>query len=409
MKTHALTSFLLLLITSLPALAGKAIFSCKPDNDAYRIATAAGLKTVRVESPAEAIAKAADGDGVLLLADAYPEAATSLSPKLFETAREKKLRLYVEYPSFVPGLQFGEPYTPRWERTVVTSDAFGESLPKMRILQIHSCRVLPTKAGDTLLALAKVAGYNRAVYGLPKKTYPILFAHPDDENLLVATTKLSQFATARYAPTKAWGPVWRTILKHVAPDQPVAKLQWTPPVRPSFTKNEPLPPDAEEECYRRAMKWYEGFLVDESWKDDVARPTGSINGIEPERKRGDDDSLPHGDGRFGILEGHVSKVRLDGSQPMRWLLRGDCNCESAMAFALAGKVLDNPEYSTIAGNLADFVYFGSDLFDISEENAKHPWYGLLGWHCYGRGPRIYWGNDGAKAIVGDDAHRGDAR
>ena len=399
-KEHTILPLTLFLLSATTVFGQELVFSCKPQNDAYRIVTAAGLRTLRADTPEQAVDMATNGAGVLLLAEGYPETPTKLSPELFQKAGGKQLRLYVEYPSFVPGLEFGKPYTPRWERTVVTSCAFGDALPRMRILQIHSCRVLPVQVEETLLALAKVAGYNRAVYGLPKETFPVLFVHPDDENVLVSTTNLSRFATARYAPIKAWGPVWRTILTRLTPGRPIPELKWTPPVRPSFSKDEPLPSDAEEQCYRRAMQWYEGFLVHESWKDDIARPTGSINGIKPERKRDDDDSLPHGDGRFGILEGHVSKIRLDGSQPMRWLLRGDCNCESAMAFALAGNVLGNSDYSRIATNLADFVYFNSDLFDISEENAKHPWYGLLGWHCYGRGPQVYWGNDGAKAIIG---------
>ena len=47
---------------------------------------------------------------------------------------------------------------------------------------------------------------------------------------------------------------------------------------------------------------------------------------------------------------------------MRWLLRADCNAESAMAFALSAKLNSDTQHRKIATNLFDFVYFRSELF-----------------------------------------------
>ncbi len=85
---------------------------------------------------------------------------------------------------------------------MVASDAFGPELPRMRILMIHDCRMLPVEAARPHLVSAWVAGFDTAVYGLPDKTWPLLFEHPQG-HLLVATTKLSHFVTGRYSPSDA--------------------------------------------------------------------------------------------------------------------------------------------------------------------------------------------------------------
>ena len=61
------------------------------------------------------------------------------------------------------------PYGAVLERTVVASEAFGPDLPKMRILMIHDCHYLPVEAANPHLVLARVEGYDTAVYGLPKR------------------------------------------------------------------------------------------------------------------------------------------------------------------------------------------------------------------------------------------------
>ena len=71
------------------------------------------------------------------------------------------------------------------------------------------------RAAKPDLVMARVAGFDTAVYGLPSTgAYPILFEHA---GVLVATTKLSQFVTARYAPSEAWGPIWRRVFEWLCP------------------------------------------------------------------------------------------------------------------------------------------------------------------------------------------------
>jgi len=71
------------------------------------------------------------------------------------------------------------------------------------ILALHDCRFIPVRAAKTLLAAGKVAGYDRAVFGLDESSDAgaILYQMPET-GWFVSTTKLSQFITARYAPEK---------------------------------------------------------------------------------------------------------------------------------------------------------------------------------------------------------------
>ena len=155
------------------------VFSSEPTNDLYvAVARSSLVRIPRYATAAEAVAAAARGAGVLILADGYPDRATALSPEVFRLAGEKHLRLYVEYPSFLPGTPLGAPRDIKWERGVVSSGRFGPSLPRLRILALNGCRFLPAPAEHPDLVMARVAGFDEAGFGLPKETFPILFELP---------------------------------------------------------------------------------------------------------------------------------------------------------------------------------------------------------------------------------------
>ena len=94
---------------------------------------------------------------------------------------------------------------------MVSSDKFAPALPRLRILAAHDCHFVPvTNSPPADLVVARVAGYDTAIYGLPEKdVFPILFELPE-RNLIVATTRLSSFVTGRYAPADDWLLVWET-------------------------------------------------------------------------------------------------------------------------------------------------------------------------------------------------------
>jgi len=146
------------------------VFCCVEENDLYRVLDAGGMRCPRYDDPAAAVSAAAEGDAVLLLADEYPRRAQTIAPAVFETARSKRLRLYVEYPGSLPGLEVGQPRGTRWERGVITSKAFGPKLAPMRVVAIHDCRFVPVTVEKPHIVVAKVAGFDTAVTGCRRRT-----------------------------------------------------------------------------------------------------------------------------------------------------------------------------------------------------------------------------------------------
>ena len=193
------------------------VLSGAADNDLFLALRNSGIDCERYDDPREAIDQASRGSGVLLLAQGYPDSTTPISAGLLQKAATKGLRLYVEYPGWLPGEDTVRPRDAKVERAVVQSGFFGPGLPPLRILSVNGLRFVPTAAGNAHLVAAQVAGFDSAVYGLPKLTYPLLYEHPSDSSLLVATTRLSSFVIGRYAPGDAWRTVWQGILRWLAP------------------------------------------------------------------------------------------------------------------------------------------------------------------------------------------------
>jgi hypothetical protein len=377
------------------------VFSCAPDNDLF---AALGGKGARHDDAASAVRGAPDGAGVLILADGYPARTTEVGPEIFEDAARRRIRLYVEYPCWLPGVPVGMPRAIRWERIVVASDAFGPGLGRLRILGINDCSFLPMEAAQADLVAARVAGFDSAVFGLPRDgVHPVLFTHLRGE-ILVAATKLSQFITARYAPSEAWGRVWERILVWLRPGAAAPSLRWTPHVRPSHGKGDPLPADAEERAIRRGIAWFTDarLLVHPSWgyRVDEARKFQDQVGPAPGPE------LPSGDGSLGLLEGFNARIRLDGTQAARWWLRNDCMGESSMAFAFHGVLERAADTRAIAVNLQDYVHFKSPLAQGSRADPASPSFGLVGWNTTPKyhqdmdGFGVYYGDDNARSMLG---------
>jgi hypothetical protein len=372
------------------------VFRCAPDNDLYRVLAASGARYARYDSPADAVAGAPRGAGVLILADGYPEQTTALSAAVFEQAAKKKLRLYVEYPSELPGLTVGGPRGVRWERAVVSSEAFGPALEKLRILGIQNCRFVPVRAlRNADIVIARVAGFDRAVYGLPAAdVQPILFEHND---VLVSTTKLSQFVTARYAPTDAWGPIWQHVLRWLGRGRAAPELKWTPSVHPAFARGEKLPADVEAVAFRRGSEVYARarFFVHPAWQQEYEKAV-RVNESVAGKPRPD---WPLGDGSGGVLEGFASNIRMDGSQPVRYMVRNDCTGEVSFQMALASRILNRPSDARVAANLSDYIYFHSQLSKGPRADPQSPSFGLLGW-SYPSSLGVFYGDDNARSMLG---------
>jgi hypothetical protein len=384
-------------------------FSCRADNDLYRVASSSGIACSRYDHAEEAVAQAPQGSGLLILADRYPTETSNVDSKVYQDATRKRLRLYIEFPSSVPDLSVGKPqhvaygrYHNILDRAVVASEAFAPALKRLQILALHNCIYVPVQSPSAELVLARVAGFDTAVYGLPQHgVHPVLFKHPN-RNILVATTKLSEFEKGRYAPSEAWPSVWRWIFEWLAPKQRLALLRWTPVVHPAYGKNQRLPAEAEMSAFRSGVAWFSNakLFVAPSWKNVIYESPaarGSVRDPSP--------SWPLGDGGDGVLEGFSSTIEWNGTQPVGWNLRNDCAGEVSMAMAFSGVVEKKSENGKIAANLNDFIYFNSALASGPRGDPRSPSFGLVGWSLP-HASDVYYGDDNARSMLGTLAAAG---
>lgn len=372
--------------------------SCGERNDIWRLLVANHLPARRMADPQSAIDAASEGDGVLLLADGYPDHLTPVSDAVFDAAAKKRLRLYIEYPARLPDLQVAAPKRAHLERAVVCSDFFGPGLPRLDLLGINGMTFVPVqvRAADSAIVAAKVAGFDTAVYGLPASTSPILFKLPD-RDVMVATTKLSQFITGRYGPSAAWGVIWNRLIGW-AMDGPAVKLAWTPPVRATYGPHDPLPADVEAWALRRAVSWFtRSKLLLDSSREAQAKQAGAKGELLPPPVA----DAPVGDGSRGIMEAPLAIIHADGGQSISPALRGDCHAEAAMAMALGSKLTGDAHDVQIAQNLLDFYLLKSDARKKERGNPASPAYGLIAWGVSSTPWYIQnYGDDNARVILG---------
>jgi len=381
----------------LGADAPRVYLCCRADNDLCRSLEDSGFDCVRFERLDVALAEVPDGASLLVLADGYPERTTRVSSEQFQRAREKGLRLYVEYPDWLPGLEVGTPRRLKVERAVVTSDLFGPDLAKLRIMAINGKHVTPVDVAESHIVAARVAGFDHAVYGLPEKAFPILFEHPAGD-VLVATTKLSHFITGRYSPTDAVQAMWHGILQWLGSDRPVPELQWTATVRPRYRRDDALPRDVERQTIDRAGRWYyRSKLLPTAEQDGAVKQAMKGDGTMPRPLPNE----PVGDGSFGILQGYMSGIALDGYQAKNAVRRGDNQCEAAMTLALLGKLDGDRWKLRAARNILDFYLFDSEARQGPRADPNHGAYGLIAWGIdHPAWLKANYGDDNARQMMG---------
>ncbi|MGV8095845.1 MAG: hypothetical protein AB2L24_28675 [Mangrovibacterium sp.] len=365
-----------------------------PDNDLVNVLLKNRIAFKRGNNIEEAVANAPEGSGIMILADHYPKTPTVVDSSMLVAASEKNLRLYIEYPSALPNMRVGEPayiklgeYGAVTDRTVVSSEAFGPQLPKMSILEIKDCHYVPVTAKNPHLVLARVEGYNTAVYGLPEETQPLLFEHPDG-NIMVATTKLSQFVTGRYAPNDAWPYVIGMILKWTMGNDNLPLLKWLPDVRPTYCANDNLPKNAYMNTIRKGIEYYGKSML-------YLHPEWShSNGMDSISS-----TWPRGDGSYGIGECYVSKrIFYTGKQAACLSARADCNLETAMGLACGAKLLkETAYYRDKARTINDFITFSSLACQETRADSASPSFGLIGYYAFDQGQ--YWGDDNARCLL----------
>lgn len=370
---------------------------CKDDHELYRAMVASGIKVRRTETFHDAVNIAPEGSGVLLLADNYPHQRTNADDAALERSLTKQLRLYLEFPEKVPGNTFDSLKTTTWERAVLTTSTLFPKLRPLQILSVSGAKYLPTTSSHPLLSIARVAGFDHALFGLPSSAQPLLYEVPE-WNALVATTGLSNFIVGRYGPSDAWGELWKGILSHLA-GAPVPELHWTPAVRPAYRRDDKLRVNSELQALQAASSWLTDsrLLVSAKRQPEVLEQlrSGAQNMALPDP--GDNS----GDGSLGILEGFASQIDHDGTQRQCLSLRADCQAESAMLLAMDSAVSSNSRHSSISHNLLNYTYGSSGMTGGVRADPLHGAYGLISWGAVAPAWEVAnYGDDNARTILG---------
>ncbi|MFN3649839.1 MAG: hypothetical protein ACK47B_09665 [Armatimonadota bacterium] len=351
------------------------VLAAPPENDLGPILSAAGYRVLREETPERAVERAPQGGGVLLLAAGYPERRTEVSPELLARVAARRLRVYLEYPAELPGIPLEARPAPQWERLVRPgkgAHSRHDILEQPGLQYLHAS--LPAGI-EPLLVAARVAGFDHAVYGVPKNAAPILFRLPGSE-VMVATTRLSAPVTSRATPQRQWESTWSALAAWLAGTPGVPELRWKPVVAPAFGPQAKLPGDVERRAFRQGVEWYHRsdlLLPAEREAEVHAALRQNVETTSRPARR-----LP-ADGSHGILEGYASGIDAWGHQRQRLPLRADCQAESAMVLAGAWALRRDRKSREVGENLLEYLYERSGLHGGVHADPTHPAFGLIKW------------------------------
>ena len=366
---------------------------CSEDNDLYQLLKTRKQTCNRYENIAAALEASPGNETLLILAKDYPNKKTVLPEGFYKKAKEKNLKVYIEFPDRLESGETGEIKPTEKERLVVTSALLGEK-HSLDILDAGLFSYVEVSDRESHLKGAKVAGFKKAVYGLENTPdFPILF---EDGDVLISTTKLSDFRKSRYSPQNAWRNTIGGILSHLSIGMEEDAIQWEPIVRPTFNATTAISPEDYRTAVDRGAEWYDKakFLIHPEWEAHWKTVDAKNPPVGPPM----DLDLPSGDGSLGVMEGHYSYINPDGSQQYRYWLRADCVAETAMTLATANEVKQNSKYLETANNLMDFVFNTETFKTASSKDPSKSSYGLVGW-ADTHNDR-YYGDDNARVILG---------
>ena len=386
------TLLVLILLSVLFSSCGHIYVNCPSgSNDLVGLLRREGMKPKVSGSITQTLESARKGSAVLLLGSGYPDKTQTLSPEDLDVIRKKDLHVFAEFAT-VSG---EEPDLKEisLERVVVTKQ-IGDSLAPMDLLTVNRGVYYETVEEDPYMVIARVAGFDDAVFGLEDTPYsPLVFKA--DDNVWVSTSKLSDFARLRLMPEKRWKLFWEAVLTDLT-GRKVTFREWPSLIKPAYSRNQDLPDSARLHAVRKGTEWFFNghFLVHPSWKESwLFRYQG--DGLQPVGPELPADA-ENGDGSLGILEGHCSAIYKDGHQAYRYWLRDDVQGESSMAFAIAGDLLGIQSWKDISRNLSDYSF--REFRDGPRNDPESPTYGLLGWAYTHKW--VYYGDDNARSILG---------
>lgn len=338
------------------------ILCANQDNDLVQAIEQSNYTVRRDQSLENALEIAGEGDVIYVAADAYPENERVITQEQIDESLRKKVRIIVEYPKQVGEKVYGEPYNVTYERMVIL-DEKKTGLAPMTILTINGCRVLPSEADPQCFCVAKVAGYDHAVFGLPEKVYPLMEENAGNTGITVLTTSFTRFIRAKYGPRKKWMVLWSHLLSEWTGMR--VSLAWEPVVGPSYNMDEELPEQVERQAFDKSYNWFKKYIVVEEKETN----------------------------RLLAEEGYLSQIDHNGKQEIRKCFRSDCFAETAMVLSLHYGLSKDECDKRHARTLLDTVWFKEEFYN---NDPGTEYYGLSNWF---ENSKIFYGDDNARAIL----------
>ncbi len=243
------------------------------DSDLVQLLEKEGYTLKFYPSVSEALQNAPEKSGVLLLSDSYPVKGTSISQEDESLIEAKSLRVLVEFPQRIGTTDSSKSDTLNLERIVVC-DSINTELPFMSLLSFNRCILKETSdsINHPILVAAKVAGFDKAVYGLKDtETRPVLYYRTP--HLLVSTTCISHFASDRYMPEQKIKSLYEYIFRWLLSKNTVTFSSWITYITPSYTPSDVLPENAGYESIKKGIEWfYNGHFLEnterkQNWVD----------------------------------------------------------------------------------------------------------------------------------------------
>lgn len=376
---------------SIKSLSAEIIVVADKNNRFVRTMESNKIPFIRKDNLNEALFVAQQHDGLLLINNKKsPGQHLSLSQQ--KTIQKKRLHVYLEYPYYIC-TEKPIVHKINLERGVINSSLI-TNVPPLSLFTLNDHSFYEYAVQKPLTVIAKVAGFEHAEYGLDSTTvYPGLFRN---DQYLISSVSLSDFTESRFGPNEILNNLWIFILQQVGLKD-VKVFQSTADVHPRFAKKDKLSATDYRSAIQYGAQWYynSGLLVHPSWVDLLEKYT---------KKNGEGVVFPApsgpttiGDGSLGILEGHASYIQIDGSQPLRWWLRGDCQAETAFALSSASELVNNAQYKQTAKNLLDYLYKTSNLRAGERNDPQSTSFGLIGWAT--TDPDAYYGDDNARTLL----------
>ncbi len=404
-KSHLMALALVLPLSCSHALGEpRLIFAADEANEVLQAAQATfGSRVVRYDEASQAIDAAEPADVVLVLADDFPAQSVTIGKDALRTLREQQIRAYLECPDLL-GKEVGSSQV---ERVVVVDDSFHPALPKLSVLQANGLHYIRPSAeswpefGKPALVAARVAGFDTAIYGLPGRTVPLLLIG-DEGTMLVATTNLSRFRRGRYAPYGAWQAVWEGIFQKLLESSDPMELEFPAAVvTTTHGRATSLPADGQRQAVDRGIAWFAkaNMIIHPEWQELVLNTEGRVPPLAA--------GLPTGDGSLGSLEAVLSIIESSGHQVVSSVQRSDCISETAMAFAVCGKLRSDRQQWRTGENLLDYLLTESPACKNERGDPEHGAYGLIAWGT--TNPAWYvanYGDDNARVLLATVATAG---